>query len=471
LGPVADKQDEPCKMNLRTMNCLFLFCLATGFAAEETSPSPGAGSATGGGGEQTSSAVPPAPQSSQPPQRTPSWMKWGVELRGRLELPAAVNFEADQNDRFYLNRIRVWAGIEATRRLRFHVEGQDARGPGFSDSEALDSVEHHLDIRQAYAEFGGPKGAWEVRAGRQELAFGDERLVGADNYWDALGQTFDALRLSYRRPGLRLDGFGAFVVAPTCERLTRPSTGNRLYGLYASLDKGIRGSVIDPYVFWKSNRRVGDGVGPRGDSDVFTYGARAAGHLPPQLDYNVEMALQGGHEAEESIRAWAGHWELGFRPLRADFGPRLGAEYNFASGDSHPADGRHTTFDDLYPSGYNKYGMADPFAWRNLRNIAGGLDCSLNRSWRLGLGYRALWLASIQDSLYTEGDSFLTHNPQASGDHVGNQASIMATWEPSERWQFHAGLARFFPGSYLTDSSYPGRLSTPFFMVNYRFAP
>ena len=396
-------------------------------------------------------------------------MKWGVEFHGRLELPSALNFEADRDDRFYLNRVRLWAGIEPTSWLRFYVQGQDARAPGFGDPEGLDSVVHHMDFRQVYADFGRPKGTWGVRVGSQELAFGDERLVGADNYWDALGQTFDAVRLSYQRPGLRLDGFGAFVVAPTCQHLVRPSSGNQLYGLYASLDKGPRGSVIEPYLFWKSNRRVGDGVGPLGDSDVFSYGVRTAGNLPARLDFNVEMALQGGHEAEESIRAWAGHWELGVRPFRADFGPRLGAEYNFASGDTHPGDGRHTTFDDLYPAGYNKYGMADPFAWRNLRNLSGGVDWSLSKRWRLGFGYRAFWLASIQDGLYTKGDSFLTRNPEATSDHVGNQASLMATWEFSKSWQFYVGYARFFPGTYLTDSSYRGRFSTPYFMVHYKF--
>ncbi len=58
------------------------------------------------------------------------------------------------------------------------------------------------------------------------------------------------------------------------------------------------------------------------------------------------------------------------------------------SGDNHPGDGRHTTFDDLYPAGYNKYGMADPFAWRNLRNVSGGVDWSLSQRWRVGFGCR-----------------------------------------------------------------------------------
>ncbi len=452
---------------LRTVKGVLLLCVACAWADEmPAGNAPSMDGAAGGGAEQAILATPSSPERLQP---WPAWMKWGMEFRGRVELPRALNFEAGRDNRFYLGRSRVSVGIETTEWLRFHAQVQDARASGFSDPDDLDSAIHHVDFRQAYADFGPAKSAWGVRIGRQELAFGDERLVGADNYWDALGQTFDAVRLTYRRSGLRLDGFGSFVVAPTCQGLARPSTGNQLYGLYASFDKGPRGSVIDPYLLWKSNRRVGDGVGPMGDSDVFTYGLRAAGNLPQRLDYNVEMALQGGHEADESIWAWAGHWELGVRPLGAESGPRFGAEYNFASGDDNPGDGRHATFDDLYPAGYNKFGMADPFGWRNLRNISGAVDWSLNTNWKVGIGYRALWVASIRDGLYTKGDSCLTRNPDASSDHVGNQASLYASWAFSKSWQLHAGYARFFPGSYLSDSSYRGRFSTPYVMVSYNF--
>ena len=394
-------------------------------------------------------------------------MKWGVEFRGRLELPSAFNFEEGLDERFYLNRVRLWAGVETTSWLRFYVQGQDARAPGFSDLTAMDSVVHHLDFRQAYADFGRDKGTWGLRMGRQELAFGDERLMGADNDWDPLGQTFDAARVSYQRTGLRLDAFGAFLVTPDRRSLASPSAGNQLYGLYASFNRGPRGSVIEPYFFWKHDRHMGDAVGLASACDVFTYGARTAGNLPARLDYGVEMALQSGHKLGDSVQAWAGHWELGVRPFRADAGPRLGAEYNFASGDNNPADGRHTTFDDLYPAGYNKYGMSDPYAWRNLRNISCGVDWSLSQRWRLGASYRAFWLASISDGLYTKGDSILTRNPGASSSHVGNQASMMIACDLSRSWQFRAGYARFFPGPYLTDSSYRGRFSTPYFLLNY----
>ncbi len=347
----------------RVSSVLFLFYLAGGGARARPAPQqPESPPGVTAGTPQTPSAVQPDSEQSEPRLRRPSWVKWGAEYRGRLEWPRDIDFEPGRHDLYYLNRIRVWTAIEALRWVRFYVQGQDARAPGFSDPDELDTVVHHFDFRQAYAEFGRQEGTWGSRIGRQELAFGDERLVGADNYWDPLGQTFDAIRITRQARGVRVDAFGALLLTPTCEGLIRLTTGNRLYGLYVSLDKGPRGPVIEPYFLWKNDRNASDGLGQPGDNDVLTYGARLAGHLPARADYNVEMALQGGHRAAQSIRTWAGHWELGLRPLQAAVAPRVGIEYNYATGDSHPADGRHTTFDDLYPAGYNKYGMADPFA-------------------------------------------------------------------------------------------------------------
>jgi hypothetical protein len=394
--------------------------------------------------------------------RTPAWMSWGVDLQARLEFQSSHDFEAGRDDLYGLARTRVWAGFEPGERLRFYFQAQDSRAPGFADPDCVGALRRRLDFRLGYADFGRAKGMWGLRAGRQELAFGDERLVGADNYWDPLGQTFDAVRVTYRRRGLQLDGFGALLVAVPGTGWARPDSGQQLYGLHASLDHVAGAATIEPYLLWKNERGV---------QDLFTYGVRTAGALPAQLDYNVEMVLQGGRQRGESIRAWAGHWELGVRPLRSDFAPRLSAEYNFASGDNQAGDGHHTTFDDLYPAGYNKYGMSDPFAWRNTRNIGSSVDWSFSKKWRAAVGYRVLRLDAIRDGLYTKGEECLARIQSTSSGHVGSQASVMVRWEHSEKWQIHAGYARFLPGPSMLESGYRGRLSTPFVMVNYRFEP
>jgi hypothetical protein len=80
-----------------------------------------------------------------------------------------------------------------------------------------------------------------------------------------------------------------------------------------------------------------------------------------------------------------------------------------------------------------------------------------------------MWVATLNDGLSTKGEECLTRNPNAGGAHVGNQASMMVTWEYSRNWKFHGGYSRFKPGRYLRDSGYHGRTGTPFIAVHYTF--
>ena len=454
-------------MDWWALKCQFLFCTAAiwTIAGWHTAT---ASDRTAGEAVADVAVNPGSPEPAQSVKRGPRWLKWDAEFRGRVELPSAVEFTAGHNDQLYLHRIRASADIDAATWLRLHVQGQDARAAGFTHSEELSSEVHYLDFRQAYVDFGPRTGAWGVTAGRQEVALGDERLVGSDNYWDPLGQTFDGVRLRYQRVRWRLTGFSASVV-PGNQRISVTSHENRLDGLYLSLDvEKKRGVVLEPYLFHNHKRRVSDVGVVQPESDVFTYGARSAGNLPERLDYTIEMALQGGHKYAKQVSAWAGHWEMGVRPLGGESGPRFGVEYNVASGDRNPQDGRHTTFDDLYPAGYNKFGMADPFAWRNVRYVSTGVDWGFHRRWRVSAGYRDFWLHTAKDGLYVEGDDCLTRNPSASSGHIGSQTGLMVAWEFSQRWQFYAGYARLFPGQYLVDASYRGHFSSPYFMLNFK---
>ena len=417
--------------------------------------------------------APTVGNASEEPSRLsvlPSWLKLGAEFRARVELTRHVDFEPRSQDTYYLSRLRFEVGVQPSSWLRLHLQGQDASAPAFNDRSALEGIANALDVRQAYAEFGGGEtGPWALRAGRQELSFGDERLVGADNYWDALGQTFDALRLTYAKPSFRLDWFGAFLLPPRHGRLDRAATGNQLYGFYSSFANGPGGAVVEPYFLWKSSRRLLDEAGRSGHHDVYTWGVRAEGDLPRRFDYNVELALQRGHVLRDSIAAWAGHWEIGYKLREPEDAPRVALEYNFGSGDGDPEDGHRRTFDELYPAGYNGFGMSDPFAWMNSHNLSGYAEWKVSRRWQLSLGYRGFWLATLRDGLYLDPETWLARDPGAPSSHVGNQVSFLATHEFSKRWQLHFGYARFFPGSYLKHSSYDGALSTPFVMWNYRF--
>lgn len=145
---------------------------------------------------------------------------------------------------------------------------------------------------------------------------------------------------------------------------------------------------------------------------------------------------------------------------------RLGIEYNFASGDRDPADGRHGTFDDLYPAGFNKYGITDPFAWRNIRYPAVGVEMPVTRRWTI---YRLFRLASLHDGLYPGGDQSLVRNPAATSTKVGSHVLVAAGYSRSDCWRLYAGYGYLFPGAYLRQSGYLTPLRTAYLQSSLTF--
>ena len=396
----------------------------------------------------------------------PAWLKLGVELRGRAESNNA--FDSASSDQLYLNRFRLNALVQPAPWVRFFFQGQDARVFSPGSGQDHEYLRNTFDLRQAYVDFGRAEEGWQLRAGRQELAVGDERLVGADNYWDCFGQAFDAVRLGFAGAKFRVDAFTGFRVQPARRRLDPFDTASRMSGLSVRFKTRGEG-VLEPYLLWKRGGDTLDLLEHSGHRDVLTPGVRAQGTLPHSLDYNVEMALQRGHVVDEGISAWAGHWELGWKPLGEEFKLRLGLEYNYASGDKNPSDGSHGTFDDLYPAGFNKYGMADPIAWRNIRYPAIGVEMPVTRRWTIYGGYRLFRLASIRDGLYPGGDQYLVRNLAATEAEVGSHVLVSARYAGSDHWRVYGGYGYLFPGAYLRQSGYLTALRTSYLLFSFTF--
>ena len=396
--------------------------------------------------------------------RLPSWLRIGFEYRGRGEVN--LDAEQDRDDRFYLNRLRVSATVQPARTVRFFVQGQDARAVRFT-GVPVDELQNAFELHQGYVEVGHAEHGWQARFGRQELALGDERLVAADSYWDWFGQAFDAIRVSYNRSRLHVDAFAGFRIDAAGRRLNPFDTASRISALAVTLERDW--GTVEPYVVWKRGNDIVDLAAQPGHKDVAAPGVLMRGGLPGNLEYDVEMVLERGHVVGDAISAWAGHWELGWRPRGKQTGPRFGLEYNYASGDANPGDGRYQTFDDMYPAGYNKFGTMDPIAWRNIRYPFLSVEMPLSKRWKVLGGYRSYRLAQVKDGLYPGGDEYLVRCPEATSSHVGSQWLLAVAYERSTHWRVYAGYGVFVTGAFLRQSGYPIHLGTAYLQPSYTF--
>ena len=119
------------------------------------------------------------------------WLQIRGEFRGRLEGFSGGSFKPDTSDSYMLDRFRLNATVSPTKTVKFVVQVQDARAFDKTTGQLAVPVRDTLDLRMAYGEFGGTGNM--IRVGRQELVFGEQRLIGHLN-WVNDARSFDGVR-------------------------------------------------------------------------------------------------------------------------------------------------------------------------------------------------------------------------------------------------------------------------------------
>lgn len=142
--------------------------------------------------------------------------------------------------------------------------------------------------------------------------------------------------------------------------------------------------------------------------------------------------------------------------INTRFQPRFSVEYNYASGDHNPKDGTHGTFDQLYPTAHDKYGLADQVGWKNISNARAGVDTKLTKKWGLEERYDAWWLADPHDALYSAASTVIVRNPAGTaGRFVGQEIDSVLAYNFSKYLQVSGGYGHIFPGTFLNHTT-PG---------------
>ena len=395
-------------------------------------------------------------------RQLPKWVRLTGELRAREEGFLGDRFTEGQDDLYLFQRVRLGVSVKPLKQLEMFVQGQDARVSFQGRIPAAPPYQDSADLRQAWIQIGtgSERHGITLRTGRQELAFGEERLVGASN-WGNVSRTFDAVKLGVRHGGYAADVFASSVVAARDHAFDRHNDGDNLHGIYGSIHGWVPRAVLEPFVFWR--------LSPAG-LDSKTVGLRWAGQLPHGLEYTTEMATQRGTRSAEDVRAWAGFWRIGRTFTNLQGKPGIRAEINHASGDADPSDRRYGTFDVLYPTAHDKYGLTDQVGWRNINHI--GLIAELRPRKTLVLQFKAheSWLVSARDGLYGAGGALIVRDPSGnSGKYVGEELDAQMIWTPRAGVQIGAGLGHLFPGEFLQHTT-PGHGYTfPWIGLTYGF--
>jgi hypothetical protein len=398
----------------------------------------------------------------------PDWLRVRAEFRERVEGTNGFLFTDNRDDLYALTRIRFNVAATPNPSLGFQLGLHDARVGDKELGPTLPCCHAPLDVRVGFADLGSTKAPIAARVGRQELAYGEQRLLG-HLAWVNTGRAWDAAKVSLRSKPAQVDVFAASLVRFLPDTWDRSGFGNRLYGAYATVPVLVPRASVEPFVFYRQDENLASELGPRGTLQQTTTGVRIAGKLPASLDYGVEMALQRGSLAQDSISAWAGHWQLR-ESLPGKGAVKIISEYNHASGDSNATDGTRGTFDQLYPTGHDKLGLSDQVGWRNVHHLREGVEFSPFKATPVTVSYHTWWLASRTDGLYAANGVQIARVAAGSASaHVGQEVDVQVARAVTPYLGVAAGYAYLIPGAFLKQATPGARLSTPYVMLTYVF--
>ncbi|MCU0696826.1 MAG: alginate export family protein [Myxococcaceae bacterium] len=368
----------------------------------------------------------------------------GVQYLARAEARDNADLRGEVRDFSFGvdHRARVSARASAFGKVGALLELQDVRFWGTEASTV--ALLPAVGVHQAFVDLK-PTRWLDVRIGRQELSYGEDRLIGNLD-WAMNARSFNGVFVrASPLTNLTVDGFGMMLKPPAflTDSINNrfQNSGSYFTGLYvrwrpgkAALDGYALGLLEDPSTAMS-------GFSP--DHNRLTLGGR--GQLPVgPLVLLGEGALQLGQTAQKE-RVLAGAfatrvtWNL---PV----GLYLLAEFDGATGDGTPGDGVNSTFNHLFPTAHVHFGFMDYVAWQNVLGARGTVgfkkpwlhawvDVHHLRAWDA----RGTWFAA-------NGSVFVAADPNRTADVMGNEIDVSVTVPITQALSLAGCFSVFLPG-------------------------
>jgi Alginate export len=397
----------------------------------------------------------------------PKWATFDVQLRGRLEGQTAYNFISGNGRVYLLTRDYEGLQVRPAKFLIGYIQSIDTHALGLPLNVVQADMRDVFDCRQAYLEFKASP--VQVRAGRFELKYGAERLVGISD-WTNNSRTWDGFRARVGDEN-RLDLFATSVVHIHPTSPDKHGAGLTFFGAVGTIDTWVPHMVIEPFVYIEAFPRVQSRQGIFGTQTIATPGVEVAGRLPGGFDFDGLVAWQRGSYSNDSVVANAGYIKAGYISRTAWWKPRLLGEYDYASGNSGKDLFTVSTFNQQYPSNHNAFGLTDLFGFQNIKEERINLDLRPATHVTMLIQQEWLQVASRFDNIYNSVGGTIVAAPATgllSGD-IGHEFDISGKWVISDYLVMNVGVGHFSPGSAMSENGHGAPQTLGYMSLTYRF--
>jgi hypothetical protein len=404
----------------------------------------------------------------------------------------------DRNNNHYtLSRIMPRVAYTA-KWYAFMLEGRssysigDERFNATAAGQGLAERDGPMDIHQAYVFLGNHKEfPVSVKIGRQELAYGDQRLVGHLR-WNNNARTFDAVKFRWQNALLGVDVFSGGLVYNSNNHLNKSNSQDHFSGAYFNFPTLAKNEIVEAYLL---ARNVERGIATDaafwanvpapfrfpGAQDLYTAGLKIKSKplAYDAWDYGIELMHQFGNRTAvfpattvaaaltaPRLRqdAYAAVLQGGYTWTEQAWQPRLALIYSYASGDKSSADGSSGTFQNLFATTHLHYGYMDLNSLQNLHDIRFACTAKPKANISLAAEVHYQLLDRNTDFWYNvagvprnfpgaavgSGKGYKI-NPSYSRQ-LGTEVDLVAAWTFRPYAQIEAAVAHYYRGNYIKQS-------------------
>ena len=360
--------------------------------------------------------------------------------------------------------LHLWTWGRFFGQLKSNLESGRTGGPRPTDRDELDAHQVFVDLSLP----PDPQYGLTLRAGRQELAYGSQRIISVRE-GPNVRQSFDAVRGILRYGSWRVD---AFVSQPaeTNEGIFDDKTDQkrRLWGVYA-VGPSPAGQVLNLDAYYLGFRRQD----AKFDTGIIAHelrhslGIRLWGRAV-DWDYNLEALYQFGKFGQSEIQAWTAASDIGYTLSRLPLTPRLGLKADIISGDRDRDDRTLGTFNALFPKGayFGEIALIGP---ANLVDVHPSIDLRLTRDLILSGTWDIFWRESRDDGIYNSALVLLRSGRASRALFIGHQTEVQMEWRVSRHLALTMNYAHFFAGPFLKDTGPAHDVDYASGWVTYRF--
>ncbi len=341
-------------------------------------------------------------------------MKVNGEVRYRW-FQDGTDFSPDADAYGYSElRTRLGVKVRPQEGLKLFFQFQDSRTIGDNSGGLVEDVD--LGLHQGFLAYQPRENFW-VQAGRFEMKYHGERLVGAVG-WSNVARSFEGVRVGMDLGEAELEAFGSQLF----ESGDNGGLPDRYFwGLVASFPE----SGFD--LFGYLDRDESDD-----DMTRTTLGAWSKREFGEGFDYEAIAAYQMGSydDTDIDIAAYLLRTEIGYTN---DSGLRFAGLVDYTSGDD-PEEEDFGAFSNLYMTGHKFHGLMDIILSQYFPNYDAGL---LDLALRFSAPLSDAWMLKADAHIFSTAEDF---NPEGENS-LGNEVDIVLNYTDGRLgWQNGLGI-------------------------------